>query len=291
MRIALAQMNSRDDREANLGRIAAHAESAARQGAEILMLPEACAYRGAFRPELAEPASGPTLSAIRATAVTHRIAVLAGGIWLRSGDPLRPYTTAVFIGDGGAVLAAYRKVHLFRIDHDAVREDEAACTTPGDDLVTVTWRGAEFGLSVCYDLRFPELYRALAVTGAGVLCVPANFSAHTGPGHWEVLLRARAIENACYVAAPAQTGVAADGFAAYGHTLLVSPWGDVEADAGEPPGLVVAEISQSQISDCRAVLNPLPAVRPDVYARVTRCGDVRDQERHGTAIRPEGRRG
>jgi deaminated glutathione amidase len=265
LRIALAQLDSREDRDANLACITAHIRSAAAQGAEIVALPEACAYRGGFSPELAEDPGGPTLSAIGAAAAAHRIAVLAGGIWLRSGDPLRPYNTAFFIDEGGTVLGSYRKLHLFRIDDDAVREDEAAYTTPGAELVTVPWHHFSFSLSICFDLRFPGLYRALARGGADVLCVPSNFSAHTGPAHWTPLLRARAIENVCYVIAPAQTGVAPDGFASHGHSLVISPWGEIEADAGQQPGLIIAEITRDRLDQCRTALNPLPQDRPDVY--------------------------
>jgi deaminated glutathione amidase len=269
LRIALAQLDSRDDRAANLARISEQAKSAADRGADLLMLPEACAYRGVFKPELAEDASGPTLQTIGAAAARYRIALLAGGVWLRSADPLRPYNAAVFIDENGAMLGAYRKVHLFRVDLDAVREDEAAYTTPGDELVTVTWQSIVFGLSICYDLRFPELYRALAAAGAEVLCVPSNFSAYTGRAHWTLLLRARAVENGCYVLAPAQTGVAPGGFASYGHSLVVDPWGEIEGDAGREPGLIASDISAARLAECRAALNPLPQVRPQVYARVS----------------------
>lgn len=270
MRVAVAQLNSGDDRPANLARIAAYAEAAAGQGAEILMLPEACAYRGAFRPDLAEGHDGPTLSAIGAAAARHRLAVLAGGLWLRSSDPLRPYNAAIFLDEAGAVLGTYRKVHLFRIDHEEVSEDEAAYTTAGRELVTVSWHSVVFGLSICYDLRFPELYRSLAAAGADVLCVPSNFSAYTGPYHWATLLRARAIENQCYVAAPAQTGIAPDGFASHGHSLVADPWGVVLAEADEPPGLVIAALTTDRVAECRAVLNSRP--RPEVYGLVRHRG-------------------
>ncbi len=270
MRVALAQLDSGSDRSANIEVIERDLADAARLGAEILLLPEACAFRGAFGPELPESDSGPALSAIRAAAAAHQVAVLVGGLWMHSGEAARPYNSAVFIDEAGQVLGTYRKVHLFRIDDGAVREDEAACTTAGDELVTVTWRDMVFGLSICYDLRFPELYRALAAAGANVLCVPANFSAHTGRDHWSPLLRARAIENLCYVVAPAQTGVAPDGFAAYGHTMVVDPWGRVRAHAGRAPGLVLAELSGKAIAERRAALNSPAQIRPDVYARAVR---------------------
>lgn len=270
LRVALSQMDSRDDKPCNIERIAIDAQTAKHAGAEMLMLPEACAYRGRFRPEVPETEGGPVLSAICEIARQHRMAILVGGFWLRSHEPERPYNASLFIDETGTILATYRKVHLFRIEHSSVSEDEAAHTTAGDELVTVTWRAVTFGLSICFDLRYPELYRALALGGAEVLCVPANFSAHTGPAHWHTLLRARAIENACYVLAPAQAGIGADGFAAYGHSTVISPWGLPDADAGDKPGLLIAEISLDRLSECRATLNPLPQACLQKYTRVIR---------------------
>lgn len=267
MRVGLVQLNSGADRGANLGRIAALVRAGVAQGAEFLLLPEACTYRGPFRRDAVEDADGPAVTALRELAASTGAAILVGGIWLESADPGRPYNASLFIDEAGHLAAVYRKIHLFRLDDPPVTEDEARVTTPGSELVLVTWRGWQFGLSVCYDLRFPEMYCALARAGADVLCVPSNFSAHTGPFHWQPLVQARAIENLCYVLAPAQCGTGADGFAAHGHSLAVDPWGAVLAGAkpAGQEGLVLAELSGDLLAGRRAALASPRQSKPDVY--------------------------
>jgi predicted amidohydrolase len=267
MRIALAQLDSGADRAANLARIRDLAATAAADGARLLLLPEACTYRGDPSPDLVEGDDGPVLRALAGMAAAHRIAIVVGGVWTPSGDPARPYNTSLVIDRTGRVRARYHKVHLFRLHDGELSEDEARTTTPGDTLVTATVDGWTYGLSICYDLRFPELYRALARDGADVLLVPANFAAATGAHHWEPLLRSRAIENLCYVAAPAQTGVAPDGFVSHGHSALIDPWGTVVARAGDEPALLIAELSRARLVDRRAALAAPREVRPEVYAR------------------------
>lgn len=267
MKVSLVQLDTRDDRAANLAALRLFVAEAAEAGSELVLLPETCLYRG--DPDLSQVDSLP-LRDISELAASYNIAVLAGGAWTDSGDPKRPYNTSVFVDEHGTELAAYHKVHLFRLDHADVTEDEASYTTPGAELVTVSWRGWVFGLSICYDLRFPEQYRALARAGADVLCVPANFSAVTGKSHWAPLLTARAVENLCYVLAPAQCGVAPDGFAAHGHTLAVSPWGELLADAGTSPGVVTVELDRAELDWRRADLRAPAEARPDVYAREVR---------------------
>jgi nitrilase len=267
MRIGLAQLDSGADVQSNLARIEKLIAEGAAWAADLVMLPEACTYRGAFREDAVEDMAGRTVGELRRMAAAAGVAVLVGGIWLRSGAPRRPYNASLFIDAGGHVLARYDKVHLFRLDDPPVTEDEANVTTPGERLRLLAWRGWKLGLSICYDLRFPELYRSLAHAGADMLCVPANFSAATGPPHWETLARARAIENLCYVAAPAQTGTAPDGFVAHGHSLLVDPWGAVEVDAGSATGLHLAELSRDHLTSRRSALNTPRETRPDVYDR------------------------
>jgi deaminated glutathione amidase len=272
VRIGVVQLESGADRAANLAQIAGQVRAGAAQGAELLLLPEACTYRGPFRPGATEDLDGPSMTALRQLAAAHNVAILVGGIWLQSADPARPYNASVLIDSDGQVAARYDKVHLFRLADPAVTEDESAVTTPGDVLAMATWRGWNLGLSVCYDLRFPELYRALAHAGADVLCVPANFSATTGAYHWQPLLQARAIENLCYVLAPAQCGTGADGFTAHGHSLVVDPWGVVQAEAGPGSGLVLADLSRELLGSRRAVLASPRETRPDVYAGAIMMG-------------------
>jgi deaminated glutathione amidase len=267
VRVGLIQLNSGADRAANLGRIAALVRAGVAQGAEFLLLPEACTYRGPFRRDAVEDADGPSVTSLRELAASTGAAILVGGIWLESGDPGRPYNASLFIDEAGHLAARYRKIHLFRLDDPPVSEDEARVTTPGSELVLVSWRGWRFGLSICYDLRFPEMYCALARAGADVLCVPSNFSAHTGPIHWRPLVQARAIENLCYVLAAAQCGTGADGFAAHGHSLAVDPWGRVLAAArpGGAEGLVLAELSGDMLAGRRAALQSPRQSKPEVY--------------------------
>ena len=269
MRVGLVQLNSGADRTANLSRITALVKAGAAQGAEFLLLPEACTYRGPFRRDAVEDADGPSVTTLRELAASTGVAILVGGIWLESGDADRPYNASLLIDEAGHLAARYEKVHLFRMDEPPVAEDEARVTTPGSELVLATWRDWRFGLSVCYDLRFPEMYCALARAGADVLCIPANFSAHTGPFHWQPLAQARAIENLCYVLAPAQCGTGADGFAAHGHSLALSPWGTVlaGADPAEDEGLVLAELSGDVLASRRAALGSPRESKPEVYRR------------------------
>lgn len=266
MRIGVVQLDSGADRAANLAQIAGHVQAGAAQGAELLLLPEACTYRGPLRPGAAEDLDGPSMTELRQLAAAQGVAVLVGGIWLESADPARPFNASVLVDSDGQVAARYDKVHLFRLADPAVTEDESAVTTPGDFLAMASWRGWNLGLSVCYDLRFPEMYRALAQAGADAMCVPANFSAYTGPFHWQPLLQARAIENLCYVLAPAQCGTGADGFAAHGHSMVVDPWGVVQAEAGPGSGLVLADLSRDLLGSWRAALASPSEIRPEVYA-------------------------
>lgn len=270
MRIAVAQMESGADRDANLAEIRRLAEQGADAGATLLCLPESCLYRGEPCPDMVESDDGPGLRELATIAAQFRIEIVAGGVWTPGSEPGRPYNTLLWFDHSGQVLARYHKTHLFRLTAEQVNEDESRTTTPGDWLATVFRPGWTFGLSICYDLRFPEVYRALAGAGAGVLLVPANFARLTGEWHWEPLLRARAIENLCYVVAPAQTGVAPDGFVSYGHSLVVDPWGVPVAAAGTDPGLLVCELDAQLLARRRAALRSPSDVRPEVYRRPVR---------------------
>jgi predicted amidohydrolase len=208
--------------------------------------------------------------------VTERFAELARslGAWLllgsvaeRSSDPDRPYNTSVLLDPAGQVEARYRKRHLFDVSIDGGPSDrESARTTPGVDTVVAPIRGAagkaevRLGLTVCYDLRFPELYRELTLAGATVLAVPANFTEATGRDHWEVLLRARAIENGAFVIAPAQCGTGG-GIPAHGRSMIVDPWGTVIAQAPDGPGVVVADLELDRVAAVRRQIPSGPSVQ------------------------------
>jgi predicted amidohydrolase len=257
--VALVQLAADQDVAPNLEQAGALVKRAAETRPDIIALPESFLFRG--------PASGFRDSATDVPGpITERFAELARslGTWLllgslaeRSSDPNRPYNTSVLLDPAGQVNARYRKRHLFDVAIDGGPSDrESARTTPGNDTVVALLRGAAqgadllLGMTVCFDLRFPELYRELTLAGAAVLAVPANFTETTGRDHWEVLLRARAIENGAFVIAPAQCGVGG-GIPAHGRSMIVDPWGTVIAQAPDGPGVVVADLELDRVSSVR----------------------------------------
>ena len=176
------------------------------------------------------------------------------------------YNTSVLINRDGEIVAQYRKIHLFDVQlANGEKHYESERIVPGNEVVTAEMDGITFGLSVCYDLRFPELYRPLALQGAQVLLVPAGFTLHTGRDHWEVLLRARAIENLCYVVAPAQVGTYPPDKQCFGRSMIVDPWGLVLAQAQDMPTVIMTEIDLAQIEQARAQIPCLEHRRPEVY--------------------------
>jgi deaminated glutathione amidase len=259
-RAAAAQTCATEDLAANLDRAAALAGRAAAEGAELLALPECFAFIGrrmadklAVAESLEEP--GPILRGVQAMAREHRMWVAAGGVPERmSGAGDRVFNTLVLIDPEGQTRAAYRKIHLFDV-HIPGRAElrESACTAAGAEAVVADTPLARLGLSICYDLRFPELYRQLALEGgAQVLLVPAAFTAHTGAAHWHTLLRARAIENQCFVLAAAQHGKHSATRESYGHSIIIDPWGATLAEVEEGDGVAVADIDLGRLAEVRA---------------------------------------
>jgi predicted amidohydrolase len=184
--------------------------------------------------------------------------LVAGGFPERTDDPERPHNTALLLGPDGSQLTTYRKIHLFDVDLGSGGSySESAATTPGSDVVVADVLGFRLGLSICYDVRFPELYRALSDAGAEVLLVPAAFTLHTGKDHWHVLLRARAIESQAFVVAAAQQGAHPGNRHTYGHSLIVDPWGTVIAEAPDGPGIVFATLERARLE---AVRRSLPSL-------------------------------
>jgi predicted amidohydrolase len=237
---AVVQMHSGSDKAANLEIASALVSRAAAKGAQLIALPEVFAWRGPQSGELdqAEPIPGPTTEAMSALARRLGIHLVAGSILeLPAAPPDRhshgtplPYNSATLFGPDGSLLALYRKIHLFDVDlpgRVSIRESDARA--PGEAVVCADTALGRLGLAVCYDLRFPELFRALADAGAEVVVMPSAFTRPTGEAHWETLLRARAIENQCFVLAPNQHGLSTQGFADHGHSLVVDPWGTVLA--------------------------------------------------------------
>jgi predicted amidohydrolase len=268
IRIACVQMTSRQDKAANLERAEALVARAASTGADVVVLPEkwnligsADDYRAA-----AEPIDGgESVQAMSAWARTLGISLVGGSVTeRRDGREKLSNTSCVFDADG-ELVAVYRKIHLFDVEvgGNVYRESEAE--EPGTEPVLAHVEDWPVGLSVCYDVRFPELYRILALEGAELVTVPAHFTTPTGRDHWHVLLRARAIENQLYVAAAGQVGETIAGKPAYGRSLIADPWGTVLAQAPDEETVIVAELDRPRLRDIRTKLPSLANRRPDAY--------------------------
>jgi predicted amidohydrolase len=263
MRAAVCQMRSGDDVPANIAAAQALLAEAADAGADVAMLPEFFAYLGPDSRihEVAETLPGGTASDMLSTLARERkMWILGGSIHERAGDRL--YNTAPLFDRTGELVATYRKIHLFDVDLDGQPPfRESAMFTPGTELVTHPIEDARIGLSICYDLRFPELFRGLMALGSELFAVPAQFQHQTGVAHWEVLLRARAIENQCFVAAAAQWGEFGspeESRRSYGHSMIVGPWGHVLVDApAEGSGVWFADLDMTELRRVRKVLPAL----------------------------------
>jgi nitrilase len=252
-RLAGVQMVSGADVAENLAAAARLLAQAAEAGAQIAALPECFPLIGvddAARFAVSEPfGAGPIQDWLRETALRHRFWLCAGSIFLRSAQPGRIYNSALVFDPAGECRARYDKIHLFAFDNGRESYDEAASVLPGDEPVALETPFGRIGLSICYDLRFPELYRALG--RPDLILVPAAFTESTGRAHWEILLRARAIENQCYLIAPAQGGQHAKGRRTYGNSLILDPWGKVLARREKGNGIIVAELDHQRIRKVR----------------------------------------
>ena len=265
--VALVQLDAGGDPEANVAAAAELADEAAAGGARLVALPESLQYRGDDDGSRASarPIPGPFTEAFSEIARRRDCWILAGSMAEASGDPARPYNTSALISPSGDVVARYRKIHLFDVAVEAGPADvESARVTPGDAPVVADVDGVRLGLTICYDLRFAELYRSLSMLGAEVLTVPANFTERTGRDHWEVLLRARAIENGAYVLAPSQIN-GPPGHPAFGRTMIVDPWGTVVAQAPDRVGIVRAELDTARVASIRRQIPVLANRRPGAY--------------------------
>jgi predicted amidohydrolase len=261
---AVIQMTSTSDKGTNLEKAERMIRLAAARGARLVALPETFNWRGKRTEEAAaaEDLNGQTLTAMASLARELEIHLLAGSITEHVPGQNRRYNTSVLFAPDGRHLAVYRKIHLFDIDlpgRVTVKESEAKL--PGSEVVTAATELGTVGLSVCYDVRFPELYRRLVYAGASVITIPSAFTFPTGEAHWEVLMRARAIENQCYVLAPAQFGTNVHGFADYGNSVIVDPWGRVLARAADQEGVLVAPIDMEYLERVRRELPALTHAR------------------------------
>jgi deaminated glutathione amidase len=242
------------------------AAEATDRGARFLALPEYCggllSEGGDLAPPAAPEETHPVLAALRRFAAERAVPILVGSVAV-TGPGGRIRNRGVLIDADGRIRARYDKIHLFDVrlsDHEAYEESQLV--EPGDRAVVADMPFARIGLSICYDLRFAALYRALAQAGAEILAVPAAFTRTTGEAHWHVLNRARAIENGAFVVAPCATGPIAGGGESYGHSLIVDPWGEVIADGGTEPGVVIADIDLDRIAEVRARIPSLRHDRP-----------------------------
>jgi len=266
LRVALVQLAADQDVAANVDRAVALVTRAGELRPRLIALPEMFLYRGpaAGLRESATDLPGPMTAPFADLARTLDTWILLGSLAERSDDPQRPYNTSVLVDPAGRICVTYRKRHLFDVSIDDGPSDrESARTTPGHESVVAVMRGAaeeadvRIGLSICFDLRFPELYRELTAAGAVVLAVPANFTEATGRDHWEVLLRARAIENGAFVIAPAQCGTGG-GVPTHGRSMIVDPWGIVIAQAPDGPGVVAADLDLDRVVQVRRQLPTQP---------------------------------
>ncbi len=265
---AAIKMTSLPDLEKNLAQAEELIELAVRRGAELVSLPENFAFLGLEEDKIeqAEQIATQTEKFLKLAAQKFQVTLVGGGFPVPVGKEGKVYNTALLVGPNGQELSRYEKAHLFDVDlPDGNTYRESKTVMAGDKLPDV-YHSPELGgigLSVCYDVRFPELYRHLSKLGADVLFVPAAFTAYTGKDHWQVLLQARAIENTCYAIAPAQTGTHYAMRQTHGHAMIIDPWGVILADAGDLPGVAIAEISPVRLTQARS---QMPSLQHRVFA-------------------------
>lgn len=270
--VSCAQMRVTDEKSRNLAVAEGMLRQAADRGARLVVLPEMFLWRG---PEerirsAAEPLDGPSMERLAKAVADVGITLVAGSFYEDDGTGGLPFNTTVVFGPDGRRRGVYRKIHLFDVSIPGrVEVRESDRMRGGDEVVCVDTSVGRVGLSVCYDLRFPELYRRLAREGATIVCIPSAFTHATGAAHWEVLLRARAIENQVYVVAPNQVGPTTDGPAVWGGSSIVGPWGEVLARAPDQECLITAEVDPVHHAEVRRGLPCLD------HARLTAGGEVR----------------
>jgi deaminated glutathione amidase len=269
LNVAIIQMNSQDDKQANIAAALDLIDRAAEVGARLVALPEVWPYLGPddVNRNQAELIPGPITELLAQRARRHGIYVHGGSIYeTRPGDP-GMYNTTVMIDPTGEIIARYSKIHMFDVVLDGVAEyRESATVTPGDEVVVTEIDGILVGLAICYDLRFPELFRILALEGAQAIMLPAAFTLTTGKDHWEALIRARAIENGLYMIAPAQWGTHPPGNWCYGRSMVVDPWGTVMTTASDGVGIAHATVDPSRVAMVRRQIPSLANRRPEAYS-------------------------
>lgn len=266
--LGMIQIDSQDSKRENLAKLTHYIDQAGKRGVQVLALAEMVNYLGKNPLDnLEKIPGGESFELLSKKAKEHGMWIHGGSIYEENpGDPKKPYNTTMVINPQGELVDIYRKLHLFDVHIErgpAVKESDSI--TPGDRIVNLETDYGNWGLSICYDMRFAELYKLMALRGAQIFFVPANFTLETGKDHWETLLRTRAIENSAYVVAPAQIGKNPK-FTAYGRSLVVDPWGNVICQASDKEGLVLCDIDLELASRAARQLYTLENRREDIYS-------------------------
>lgn len=261
MRAAAVQLSSGADKGANIARAVELTKQAIAQRAQLIVLPETFDYRGdcADPDSKSEEIPGESLRPLIQLAGQHRVWIVAGSIHEKQAGFTKPYNTSVLIDNRGTITAKYRKVHLFDTSIGGKSISESSCYTPGKKGVVSSIDGIKVGLSICYDVRFPELYREYSANGVDLITIPSSFTTPTGEAHWEVLVRARAIENQCFVIAPNQSGVGSGSIPTYGNSMIVDSWGRVLAQASDRGEQIIC--ADLDFGELRQVRESLPALQ------------------------------
>jgi predicted amidohydrolase len=271
VRVAAVQMTSGPNPEQNVDDAVDFVRRAANEGTSYVQLPEYFNYRGPTSrySSVAESIPGPTTNRLGELARDLGITLHVGSLFERAEEPDKAYNTSVVLAPSGEIIATYRKVHLFDVNvPGGIEHRESRHIAPGDRLVVAHVDGFTLGLSVCFDLRFPELYRELSLAGATVLAAPSSFAIATGRVHWTTLLVARAIENHAFVIAAAQAGTTSQGVSSYGHSMIIDPWGEILAESGfDSEDVLIATIDLDQVEARRSQIAVLELRRPEIYDR------------------------
>jgi predicted amidohydrolase len=271
LRVACVQLNASESKADNIERAGLLVARAAATGADLIVLPEK--WNGIGPPDFLRANAesledGETVDAMRSWARDHKVTIVGGSIAERREGRDKLSNTSIVFDPDGEIAAVYRKIHMFDVEVGGQVYRESESEEPGEEASRVIdVEGWKLGMTVCYDLRFPELYRILAVEGAEIITVPAAFTLFTGKDHWELLLRARAVENQCYIVAPNQWGTHLDGKASYGRSMIVDPWGVVLAQAPDEDGIIVAELERARMDGIRRALPSLANRQPAAYRR------------------------
>ena len=264
--VGVVQMDTRGDYDANMEAACRFIDEAAGKGAKLVAFPEVFNYIGTEPRDPEEIPGGPTITLMAQKAREHGIWIHCGSISEVNPDGDRKFNTTALLDPQGEVVAKYRKLHAFDITlKDGTQTRESDKMKPGSDIVMVDTELGRLGFSICYDIRFPEMYRYMAINGCQVIFTPANFQMQTGKDHWEIILRTRAVENTCYIVAPAQIGIKRGKSMSFGSSLVADPWGTVIAKAKETAGVVMAEIDLDYLDRIRADLPCLKNRRSDIY--------------------------